>query len=402
MRRKYLALASGLLFAALVLGPATSFTCAQTSPASGTTSFILDGNRIYAELHFVRPDGSLHRALAFVDMGSPEMTLTDSLFKELQLDQGKPLTFRVGDLSVQVPASTVANEHGDPQPMGSDLKVEAILAAGVLSKYQVSIDYQARTLVLAQPGTRKPDGIAVPFRINAKTGLISVDATIDGKPYPITIDNGSAYTWLRQSSAREWLARHPDWQRGTGAVGPSNMMMSGDTTETAGTLLRIPEISIGEVKLSDVGALAAGPSHGLPNNLDLFDWYSQKNAGPVVGWLGGNVLKAFRLTIDYPNQTIYWLKQGETDPGGLDDVGLTLRSQHHEFFVAAIATKNGKPTVEGVQPGDKLLRIGDLDLKTATWGAIYDALHGKPGETRVLTVERDAKEFTVTSKVTAF
>ena len=58
---------------------------------------------MYAELGFVRPDGSIHRALAFVDMGSPSMTLTESLFQELQLDQNHPLRFRVGDLLVEVP-----------------------------------------------------------------------------------------------------------------------------------------------------------------------------------------------------------------------------------------------------------------------------------------------------------
>lgn len=374
---------------------------AQTPAHSGTTSFILDGNRVYAELHFIRPDGSIHRALAFVDMGSPEMTLTESLFKELQLNQGKPLIFRVGHFNVKVPAKEVASEQSDPQPMG-DLKVEGILAAGVLSKYQIAIDYSKRTLAFAKPGTWKPEGIAVPFRINPKTGLIAVDMAIDGKPYPITIDNGSAYTWVRMNTAREWLLLHPDLQRGIGAVGPANMMMSGDTTETSGALLCIPEISIGAIKLRDVGAFAAGPSHGFPNNLDLFDWYSQKNAEPVIGWLGGNVLKAFRLTADYSNGKIYFLKQGEPDPGELDDVGLTLRSLHHEFFVAAVATKGYKPTVEGVRPGDKLLRIGDLDLKQATWGAIYDALRGKPGETRVLTLERNGKQFTVSAPVTAF
>jgi hypothetical protein len=44
---------------------------AQGSPSSGTTTFVLDGNRIYASLSFVRADGSLYEALAYVDMGTP-------------------------------------------------------------------------------------------------------------------------------------------------------------------------------------------------------------------------------------------------------------------------------------------------------------------------------------------
>lgn len=99
----------------------------------------------------------------------------------------------------------------------------------------MAIDYARRTLTFAQPGTLHPEGIRVPFRMNEKTGLIAVDTRIDGKSYAITIDSGSAYTWLKKSAAKEWLDRHPDWERGTGAVGASNMRMADDGVEAAGT-----------------------------------------------------------------------------------------------------------------------------------------------------------------------
>ena len=62
----------------------------------------------------------------------------------------------------------------------------------------------------------------------------------------------------------------------------------------------------------------------------------------------------------------------------------------------------GRPTVEGVLPGDRLTRIGALDTAGATWGAIYGALHGRPGELRTLTIERDGRRLTVPARVTAF
>lgn len=207
---------------------------ADAASVTGTTSFILDGNRMYAELRFLRADGSAHRALAFVDMGSPGMTLKESLFEELQLDQHRPLRFKVGNLLVEVPESDLTREPGTGSSMNSRLKVEAILSAGILRNYRVQIDYHEQTLTLSQHQAGKPKGVPVPFQINADTGLIAVPARIDGKAYWISIDNGSAYTWIRQSAARVWLRSHSDWKRGTGAVGPSNMMMSGDSTETEG------------------------------------------------------------------------------------------------------------------------------------------------------------------------
>jgi hypothetical protein len=49
-----------------------------------------------------------------------------------------------------------------------------------------------------------------------------------------------------------------------------------------------------------------------------------------------------------------------------------------------------------------LIRIGDLDAVKVTWGAIYEAMHGRPGETRKLVLERSGKDFTVEARVTAF
>jgi hypothetical protein len=381
-----------------------AFCMGQDAVSAGTTKFVLDGNRIYARLSFSRPDGSTHKALAFVDMGSKSMALTESLFKDLELDRGRNLVFRIGDMSVQVAAADVGSDAGKPYSVGSDLKVEAELPAGVLEKYVVVIDYRRRTLTLARPGsiTIQASGIAVPFHLRRDTGLIAVDALIDGQSYPVTIDNGSAYTWFRQSTVKSWLSSHPDWERGVGAVGASNMRMSDDGAEASGILVRLPEMVIGPLTLKQVGVLGAGPGRGRDPKLSMFDWYATKNALPVIGWVGGNVLTNFRLTIDYPNQVIYWLKEADAAADDLNQVGLTLRSEHGEYIVAAVAEKNGRPTVAGVLPGDRLIRVGNMEMKQATRGAIYKAMRGKPGEIRKLVLERDGNRLTVAAKVTAF
>jgi hypothetical protein len=379
----------------------TAFCAAQAPASSGTAPFIFDGNRVYAELSFVRPDGTTHRALAFVDMGSPSMVLTAGLFKELQLENGAALKFQIGNLPVNIPAKEVTADPSEPYSLGTALKVEAVLAAGAMQKYIVVLDYEHLTLTFAEPGTVTYRGIAVPFRINPKTGLIAVDALINGQSYPVTIDNGSAYSWFRQDTARPWLKAHPEWEHGVGAVGPANMMMSGEGTETAGILMRIPQVAIGPLVLKDLGVLAAGKGRGFTPNQDLFDWYSTKNAVPVIGWIGGNVLKSFQITIDYPNRKIYWQRIAP-DSYDLNQVGVTLKADGGNCIVAAIATKNGKATVEGTQPGDKLTLVDALELKNATWGQIYNALHGTPGLAKTLVIERDGKRITVRAPVTAF
>ena len=400
MSRDLVAALSRLLLLSGLL--ASSAGHAQSAPSVGTTPFVLDGNRTYARLAFVRADGSIHDALAFIDMGSAMSTVVVSLRDALGIDEKQPLAFRVGAMMVHVPAAAVTIEPDEPYSVGADLKVEAMLAAGLLQKYQVTIDYRRKTLTLAEPGSTTPEGVGVPFRIHEGTGLIAVDAAIDGKSYAVTIDNGSAYTWFRQSVVREWLVRHPDWQRGVGAVGTSNMMMSGDGAENTGILLRVPKLKVGSVRLGNVGVFGAAPGKGVGGTLSLFDWYSTKNAVPVIGWIGGNVLKGFKLTIDYPNRRLYWLKQAAPDLHELDQVGITLRAHGGEYFISAIASKNGKPAVAGVFVGDKLLQVDQLQLQHANWGAIYAALHGAPGDVRRLLLDRAGRQVIAQAKVTAF
>ncbi len=233
------------------------------------------------------------------------------------------------------------------------------------------------------------------MRVNDATGLVVVEASVAGRLYPVTIDNGSAYTWLKKGTVQNWLRAHPEWQRGVGAVGVSNMRMADDSLEAEGILARIPEMKLGSLALQNVGVLGAGPGKGSSEDSDLFDWYSRKNPVPVIGWIGANVLKNFCLTIDYPHRMTYWFRQSELDPHEIDQVGVTLKAVGGSYFVAAVATQDGKPTVDGVLSGDKLLQIDGLPTASATWGAIFAVLHGAPGDSRTLILERNGRQLAV-------
>jgi hypothetical protein len=387
-----------------------------SEPAStGTVPFIFDDNRVFAELAFVRPDGTLRKAVAFVDLGTPVMVLDQKLREELQVDKKKLLSFRVGDLEVRVDSFAVETDTGlgTTGPDGKrTVPVEAVLPGSVLRNYQVIFDYAKRTLTIARPDTVKPQGSAVPCRLNETTGLISVAAVIGGQTYALAVDSGSAYTWVRDEIAQQWVQAHPEWKRGKGAVGEANMQTRPDGAEARATILRLPEIRIGSLRLEQIGALGIAPQvppfPPAPGERkvqgNFFDWYSKKAPEPVIGWLGGNVLKGFRVMIDFPRHMTYWHRQRDLDPHDLDQVGVTLEKRDTEegYFVAGIAEKDGKQTVEGVRVGDKLIQVDDLRLSSATRGAVFSALHGEPDTVRVLVLERDAKTVTIRAKTNAF
>jgi hypothetical protein len=166
---------------------------------------------------------------------------------------------------------------------------------------------------------------------------------------------------------------------------------------------------VGSLILKQIGVL--GVSAGAPPippapgesavEGDFFDWYSKKAPEPVIGWIGGNVLKGFRVMIDFPRRMIYWEQQIELDPHDLDQVGVTLEKRDTGYFIAGIAQKDGKPTVNAVRDGDRLIQVDNLQVSSANCGAIFAALQGRTGSVRKLVVERDGKRLSVAAKIAA-
>jgi len=381
--------------------------------SSGTVPFILDDNRIFTELAFVRPDGTVRKAYAFVDLGTPVMVLDKKLHQELQVDQVNPLRFRVGNLEIKAESSNVETDTtlGMTGVNGRrTVPVEAVLSASVLTNYQVVFDYAKRTLTVAKSNTLEGKGDAIPCRINEKTGLVSITAEIGGRSYAIALDTGSAFSWVDDTVAEQWTTAHPDWKRGIGAVGEANMQTGSDGAESRAEILRLPEIKLGSLKLKQIGMLGiapqAPPVPPIPgeNRVEgnFFDWYSKKAPEPVIGWLGGNVLKGFRVMIDFPRHTAYLERESELDPHDLDQVGVTLEKRNGGYYVSGIAEKSGKPVLDRIQVGDKLIQVDDIRVSDATRGAIFAALHGEPGSVRLLILERGGQSLKVPAKVTAF
>ena len=83
-------------------------------------------------------------------------------------------------------------------------------------------------------------------------------------------------------------------------------------------------------------------------------------------------------------------------------VGLVLapsRDRDGRFGVRAIAKKDGKDTVEEVQPGDKLLQVDGVDMQGLPMDSVIDALRGKSGDIHTLVLSRKGKEFTMRAPV---
>jgi hypothetical protein len=377
-------------------------TTVRTAPPPAIVPFSLDHNRMTLEVEFPHPAGGVRKARAWVDTGGTNLVMSESLARDLGIEvpalpaadpsaasPSPAPAMRVGGVALDTGGMTVVVRAGGMALPG--VQAECTIAPRCLRRLHVVLDYPARRLTLAGPGVLKPSGTPVPCRVNSDTGLFMIETIVDGRRLALGVDNGSAGTWVSETMTAGWLGRHSDWPYATGAVGSTNFF--GFPFETRGTLMALPAIAIGAAAPArDVAVL------GLPQG--LFDWYSKKSAGAVVGFLGADFIARFRLEVDFPGQMTWWRPGAPPARRDLDIVGLTIRPESDgSFAVAGVVSRNGRLMVEGVQPNDTLLRVDSLDVTNVPMGAVIDALRGTPGATRTLLLERAGKRITVQATV---
>jgi len=276
------------------------------------------------------------------------------------------------------------------------------LSSRILQRYQVVFDYPERLLTIAKPGTFEHRGVRAPAAVNSQTGIVQIDAVVDGDSLSLALDMGASYSFVDVDVLERLLKRYPDLPRMKGAVGCANMWGWWPPDEQNATVARVPEIMWGPVRLAGVGVVGvAGVQPGGP---PLGAWYSRKTARPVNGFLGPNAFKAYRIEIDYAGGAVYFEKgAGPAETHDMDLVGLTLRPEDDgSYTVIGVSPKDGKPATDGVEAGDKLIQIGDLETTGATMGTVVDALRGEPGDIRSIMLERGGNKFRIESEVKRF
>lgn len=397
-----------LLFVASLLVPASfnPYVRGQkTSPAtSGTVPIDLRDNRVFVELACIRPDGSFRKARFQVDSGGGAVILSESLSHDLALkDIGSPskegdesfqpvsaLQIRIGEMPLDLSGISTVVSVGSKSEFSPGSGAEGFLPARVLRKYDVIFDYPARQFTIAQPGILKPRGVPVPSPIAAKSGFPRIELTVDGQKYGFLLDTGAAYTMISKSLIDKWETAHPDWPRCVGAVGAANMV--GGASDAKSEMLRVPEMRWGTFDLPRVGVVS--------RPVGTFEkWMSGMMTAPIVGSIAGNVLREFRIEIDYPHGVTYLEREPDASQEALNVVGLIVGAHADgSYRVGGVAECGGKNTVDGVNPGDKLISVNDWAV-SGSLADVLQQLQGKPREAKTIVVERGGKQLTIKTTV---
>ncbi|MGH7461405.1 MAG: hypothetical protein ACREMA_10295, partial [Longimicrobiales bacterium] len=114
-----------------------------------------------------------------------------------------------------------------------------------------------------------------------------------GVKYGFLLDTGASFTMVSDALLKTWGSEHPDWPRHAGAFGEA-ATLGGQTLET----MFVPRGLWQSQQLAEFGVTSQREG--------TFERYmSRMMTAPIVGALAGNVLKHFRVELDYANEKLY-------------------------------------------------------------------------------------------------
>jgi hypothetical protein len=367
---------------------------------------IVEGNVPMIDLEFVRSDGSLQTGRFVLDSGGGAFLLTEKLANAIGLKPTGPARsaegarfaplappeVRVGGMPLDLKGARVFMMAGEDRFNFRD-GADGLFPGHVLARYHVIFDYPGRKFTLAAPDSLRPRGVAVPSPVRPNNGFARIELAIGGKKFGFLLDTGASYTMISKAALEEWsAAAGTPWPQHVGAVGAANMGTG--KTEGEALMMRIPEMHLGDFAIAGAGAVSR-PIGTFEKSM------SNSMTAPIIGALGGNVLRQFRVEIDYAKGVTYFERNGNDDVCDLNLIGLTIgETPNHSVAVTAVSAAAEKTVREQIRPGDLLRSVDGTSVAGLSLLQIVDRLRGKPGDVKKLDLERDGKQFHIQAAVT--
>lgn len=384
------------LWTAGALAPAVC-VFAAANPATTTVPMQVELGRPYIDVMLTGPNGRPVTAHAYIDTGGGALLFSAGLATQLGLQATGAPTHEEGQAfaPTAAPALRIGDTHIDIGDTHAFIVTDApdtlvhsdarmMLPGRALARNVAVFDYPAHTFTVANPRGFKPDGAPVHAAFGG--GMPVVRASVAGKAYDFLLDTGGQYTMVSIANLGAWRKQHPDWPHVAGAYGPANMLLG--KPEAQLSMLRIAAMQWGPFRIDHAGAVSRAVG-----NYERF--MSGVVGMPIIGSIGGNVLRHYKVTIDYPAGKIYVAGPAQAHDEPLDMVGVTLEpAGHGGYDVAAVV-----PGVHGIKPGDRLLSVSGRDVTGLPFARVIGLLSGTPGEKRALVIERGGARATVKATV---
>ena len=392
----------GFLCFTLSGAPSEARQKSEPEPQSSTVPLHVEFNRPFIDLEFSRPDGSPRKARFWVDTGGGGFLFCEALARDIGMKFGAevheegersaptmPPRTSLGKMALNVDGARASILLGKKTILPG-VEAEGLFPAHLLRRYHVIFDYPGGKFTLAKPGALKPRGVRIATPVQQRSGFPRLEIQIAGQTFGFLLDTGASFTMVSREQIETWIKAHPEWPNAVGAAGAANMGLG--KMEADGLMLGLLQAELGPFQLKAIAAISRPKG--------TFEKYmSGMMTQPIIGAIGGNVLRAFRIEIDYANNATYFERTGSPDTD-LVMIGLTVQPwADGSYTVSGVVRQNARALVDGVLAGDKLIKIDHLDVSGSSLAGVVGALRGKIGTKRTLILERDGKRITVTAPI---
>ena len=269
-------------------------------------------------------------------------------------------------------------------------RIDGVLGVSSFARFAVTWDFERGVLEIAEsrdPQASSPRGTRVPFTMAG--GLVFVPVRVDGgAATDFVADTGAWRTFL--SATLAGTVDNPPEQR---LPGIPYSGVDGRRVETEA--LRLRSLEIGGLTVPRPIVLAPSARDGTNDALGALT--------RDRGVLGLDVLRRFRLTLDFPRQELLLEPVSASVPAGDEPIdafcgpGIALSPGEDGAGARVTRVLRGSPAaVAGVVIGDRVLAIDGRSVDQASATRLFELLAGPAGTPVSLRVRRaDGGERTV-------
>jgi hypothetical protein len=332
-----------------------------------------------------------------VDTGSPLMLVDEAKFPGLDLGTRVQVTadLTVGSFTVDgIPLVQFPTNSGmDP------LNFAGLLGGDVMQQFPIRLDYANPDLALrlgmpamemATDGVEVP-GTSVAFTLEGggrgtfKNEIVSFPATripltvdVDGVSHPFILDTGASETTVRSSLFATLTA--------DGRAQLSGLPITTVAGPASATVIRVRTLTLGGATVVNpvvmtIGVMTIGDTADM-----LLDGIENEVHHPIDGLLGGNFLREFMVTVDYPGHTLHLQRYtAATIVDEFKRVGFELASgsSGHKFAIGVVYA-GSDAAVKHLSAGDQIVSIDGQALDPLDSVTADTLLNGAVGTTKAV------------------
>jgi hypothetical protein len=282
-----------------------------------------------------------------------------------------------------LPLDDVARTYGT--------RIDVIIGYPLMARDVVTVDFDARTITLRDPDTFGYQGPGTILRLegpeDVREPIVRARVTVPGaEPIeaPFLVDEPHPHCLL---FATPFSTTH---NLPAAAEKVAGRLVAGSATGVGGKtpyrVGRIASLELGGVVIKRPTAAFAESKGGAFARTD------------IAGIIGGEILRRFRLTFDYPHRRLI-LERGSAfdEPFEWDASGMKLRTvagDFHRFEVTEVL-EGGPAAGAGVRPGDV---VTEIDKKPSSGWTLWEleCLLKKAGQEHVLAIDRGGARHVLT------